>query len=338
MDLQRFRDEARAWLGQQAPRQPITDRAGDRPWGVGSDSVAVFPTCPPDEERDRVKAAAEWQRLKFDAGYGAITWPEEYGGAGLAPAFDAAFRAEERRFVTPEPTELFPVTIGLVAPTIAAHGSDDQKRRFIRPLLRTDLLACQLFSEPGAGSDLASLSCRAERDGRGWVLNGQKVWSSGATLARYGEAICRTDPSLPRHEGMTAFLVPLDADGVEVRPIRQMTGGASFNEIFLSDVRIPEDLRLGKVGDGWRVALTTLGFERSGGSQHGSPGGSFGRLVALARRAGVSEDPAIRQELVTAFTGTRLLAFVNDRVRGGARAGQPPGPRARSASCCGRGT
>jgi len=326
-DLAAFRAAARAWLECHAQPRP-TSAVGDGQdaWGLGSDSVAVFPTCSPDEERARVKAASEWQRLKFDAGYGALTWPPEHGGAGLAPAFERAFRSEERRFATPEPTELFPVTIGLVAPTIAAHGSVEQQRRFIRPLLRTDLLACQLFSEPGAGSDLASLSCRAERDGDGWVLNGQKVWSSGAGLADYGEAICRTDPALPRHQGLTAFLVPLDADGVEVRPIRQMTGGASFNEVFLTDVRIPDDLRLGKVGEGWRVALTTLGFERSGGTQHGSPGGSFRRLLALARHLGLNEDPTVRQDLAAVFTGTRLLGFVNDRVRAGARAGQPPGP------------
>ena len=308
----------------------------DERWGEGSDTVAVFPTLTPEEERERVKAASEWQRLKFDAGYGAISWAEEFGGAGLPGAFDRTFRSEERRFVTPEPTELFPVTMGLIAPTIGVHGRDDQKRRFIRPLLRTDLLACQLFSEPGAGSDLASLSCRAERDGQDWILNGQKVWTSGAGLAQLGEAICRTDPALPRHQGLTAFLVPLDSPGVDVRPIRQMTGGASFNEVFLTDVRIPDDLRLGAEGEGWRVALTTLGFERNGGSQHGSPGGSFRRLLDLARHLGVTDDPVVRQELARAFTGNRLLGMLNDRVRGAARAGQPPGPKARSANCCGR--
>ena len=325
-DLERFRAEARAWLKRNAEPKPAGDGDRHQPWGHGSDSVAVFPTASPTEERARVKAASEWQRLKFDAGYGAITWPEQYGGAGLPSAFERAFRAEEQRFATPEPTELFPVTIGLVAPTVAVHGTEEQRRRFIRPLLRTDFLACQLFSEPGAGSDLASLSCRAERDGDGWVLAGQKVWSSGATLAHYGEAICRTDPGLPRHQGLTAFLVPLDADGVEVRPIRQMTGGASFNEVFLSDVRIPDDLRLGGVGQGWKVALTTLGYERSGGSQHGSPGGSFRRLLALAHHLGLTGDPVVRQELARIFTATRLLGFVNDRVRSAARAGQPPGP------------
>jgi alkylation response protein AidB-like acyl-CoA dehydrogenase len=326
VDLERFRAEARAWLERHAERKAVSEHGDDRPWGSGSDSVAVFPTCSPEDERVRVKAASEWQRLKFDAGYGALAWPEEYGGAGLSPAFERAFRAEERRFTTPEPTELFPVTIGLVAPTIASHGSEELKRRFIRPLLRTDLLACQLFSEPGAGSDLASLSCRAERDGDGWVLNGQKVWSSGAGLAQFGEAICRTDAALPRHQGLTAFLVPLDGGGVEVRPIRQMTGGASFNEVFLTDVRIPDDLRLGAVGEGWRVALTTLGFERSGGSQHGSPGGSFRRLLALARHLDLTGDAVVRQELAAAYTGSRLLGFVNDRVRHSARAGHPPGP------------
>ncbi|HVW31035.1 MAG TPA: acyl-CoA dehydrogenase family protein [Acidimicrobiia bacterium] len=326
VDLERFREGARRWLDGQAERRPAPTGPETRRWGDGSDSVAVFPTADPAEERARAGAASEWQRRKFDAGYGAITWPPEFGGAGLTPAHERVFTAEERHFRTPEPSELFAVTIGLVAPTIAAHGTADQQRRFIRALLRTDLLACQLFSEPAAGSDLASVSCRAERDGDGWVLNGQKVWSSGAGLAHYGEAICRTDPALPRHRGLTAFLVPLDAGGVEVRPIRQMTGGASFNEVFLTDVRIPDDLRLGAVGDGWRVALTTLGFERSGGSRHGSPGGSFGQLVALARNLGVTGDPVVRQELARVFSAGRILAFLDARVRGAARAGQPPGP------------
>ena len=326
MDLERFRAEARAWLERHAEPKVVSEPDEDRAWGHGSESVAVFPTCSPEDERDRVKAASEWQRLKFDAGYGALTWPEEYGGAGRSPAFERAFRAEEHRFVTPEPTELFPVTIGLIAPTIAAHGTEEQKRRFLAPLLRTDLLACQLFSEPGAGSDLASVSCRAERDRDSWVLNGQKVWSSGAGLAQLGEAICRTDATLPRHQGLTAFLVPLDSEGVEVRPIRQMTGGASFNEVFLNDVRIPDDLRLGAVGEGWRVALTTLGFERSGGSQHGSPGGSFRRLLELAHHLDLTGDPVVRQELAAVYTASRLLGFVTDRVRHSARAGQTPGP------------
>src|SRR5207247_829157 len=137
----------------------------------------------------------------------------------------------------------------------------EQQAEFVAPLLRADQLGCQLFSEPGAGSDLASLACRAQRDGDEWVINGQKVWSSGAAYADFGEIICRTDPDLPKHRGMTAFIVPMDTPGLDVRPIRQMSGGASFNEVFLSDVRIPDSLRLGAQGDGWTVALTTLGFE-----------------------------------------------------------------------------
>jgi alkylation response protein AidB-like acyl-CoA dehydrogenase len=321
--LDAFRAEARAWLERHVQLRPPR---GEARWGEGSDSVAVFQTVSPDEERKRTEEARAWQRLKCDAGYGAISWPEAYGGRGLPGAYDKAFRAEERRFATPEPGELFSVTIGLIAPTINAHGTDALKDRFIPPLLRTDLLACQLFSEPGAGSDLASLSCRAERRGDGWILNGQKVWTSGATLADYGEAICRTDPAAPKHQGMTAFLVPLDAPGVEVRPIRQMTGGASFNEVFFTDVVVGDDLRLGEVGEGWRVALTTLGFERSGGSQHGSPGGSFRRLRELAEHLELTGDPLVRQELAELYTATRLLGFLNERVRSAARAGQPVGP------------
>jgi alkylation response protein AidB-like acyl-CoA dehydrogenase len=324
-ELEEFRADARAWLAVHAEPRSVNGRS-ERGWGVGSDSVAVFPTVDPVEERRRCQEASAWQRLKYDAGYGAISWPEEFGGRGLPGPYERAFRAEERRFATPEPGELFSVTIGLVAPTIRVHGSESLQRRFIPPLLRTDLLACQLFSEPGAGSDLASLSCRAERDGDGWVLSGQKVWTSGATVAQFGEAICRTDSTAAKHHGMTAFLVPLDAPGVEVRPIRQMTGGASFNEVFLSDVRIADDLRLGEVGEGWRVALTTLGFERNGGSQHGSPGGSFRRLRALAEHLDLAGDPVVRQELAAVYANTRILGFLNERVRGAVRAGQGVGP------------
>ena len=167
---------------------------------------------------------------------------------------------------------------------MATFGTEAQKARFLRPLRRAELLACQLFSEPGAGSDLAGLSCRAERDGDEWVVNGQKVWTSGAPHAAYGELIARTDPGAPKHKGLTAFLVPLDAPGVEIRPIRQMTGGASFSEVFFTDVRLGDDLRLGAAGDGWRVALTTLGFERShSGAARRRPGGSFEQLAAAAR-------------------------------------------------------
>jgi alkylation response protein AidB-like acyl-CoA dehydrogenase len=321
--LEEFRRAARHFLEANVSRR--AKRTGPADFGVGDDSVEVFPTLVESDERARLERVSSWQRLKFDAGFGAITWPEEYGGRGLPGRFEQAFRSEEAAFDTPEPTELFAVTVGLVAPTITVRGSDELRRRFIRKLLRTDLFACQLFSEPGAGSDLASVACRADRDGNGWVLNGQKVWTSGAQFASIGEAICRTNPSLPKHEGMTAFIVPMDAPGVEVRPIRQMTGGSSFNEVFLNDVRIPDANRLGAEGNGWQVARTTLGFERAS-SQHANPGGSFRRVLDLARHLGRTDDPVIRQELARVYIGSRLIKYTGLRVQAGMRNRQTPGP------------
>src|SRR5579884_293031 len=237
-DLGTFRRAARAWLRANAEPRP-SDAPGGQPWGAGSDSVAVFHNLSFEEEAAVLAANQAWQQAKDDAGWVGLDWPAAWGGAGLPAEYARAFAEEEAGFVTPPSAELFSVTVRLVAPTVATFGTPDQTGRFLRPLRRAEVLACQLFSEPGAGSDLAGLSCRAERDGDGWVVNGQKVWTSGAPHAAYGELIARTDRDVPKHRGLTAFLVPLDAPGVEIRPIRQMTGGSSFSEVFLADVRIP---------------------------------------------------------------------------------------------------
>ena len=326
MGLDDFVAAAEQWLaGHAEPRKMSNDDAAE--WRVGSDDVSVFHNLSFEEERDLLLAAQRWQQTKFDAGYGAITWPPEFGGAGLPAAFQRAFARAEAAFDTPKGHETFSVTVGLIAPTINVFGSPDQKSRFIRPLLRTDMLACQLFSEPGAGSDLASLTMRAERDGDHWVLNGQKVWSSGAQFSAWGEAICRTDPTAPKHHGLTAFMVPMDTAGIEVRPIRQMSGGSSFNEVFFTDVRVPDALRLGGVGDGWKVALTTLGFERdSSGSGDGRVGGSWRQAVALAQWLGRSHEPLVRQDLADLYTRARIAAVTGQRVAAAAKAGALPGP------------
>jgi alkylation response protein AidB-like acyl-CoA dehydrogenase len=225
------------------------------------------------------------------------------------------------------PMTPFGIGLGMVAPTILAHATDPVKDRYLRALYRGEFVACQLFSEPVAGSDLAGLQTRAERDGDEWVVNGQKVWTSGAPHAAYGELIARTDRDVPKHQGLTAFLVPLDLPGVEIRPIRQMSGGASFSEVFFSDVRIPDSLRLGGVGNGWRVALTTLGFERShSGSSRRRPGGSWEQLAAAARHFGRADDPLVRQGLVDVYIGATLLRLNAERVAAAARAGHAPGP------------
>ena len=318
--LEQWTEQARQWLAARlAPRERTT-----RTWGHGSDEVAVFHALSRDQEGQLIRDIMAWQQQKFDAGYGAITWPPEYGGAGLPGSYARAFRRAEAQFSTPGHHETPNVSVNLVGNTIRVAGSDAQRERFLRPLLRAEILACQLFSEPGAGSDLASVTTAAVRDGDDWVLSGQKVWSSGALFSDWGEIICRTDTTVPKHQGMTAFLLPMNLPGIEVRPIRQMTGGSSFNEVFLTDARIPDELRLGPVGGGWKVALTTLGFERGGGGE--SRGGTYRDVLALAQWLGVTSDPLVRQQLARLYCGHQAIALTARRAAARVRAGSPPGP------------
>jgi alkylation response protein AidB-like acyl-CoA dehydrogenase len=316
-----FAAAARDWLAARMPEAGPKQRA----WGEGSDDLSVFHRLSSAQERALLDRAMAWQQEKYDAGYGAITWSAEYGGAGLSAAHERAFNEVEAAFATPEGHETFAVTTHLVAPTVAIFGTPGQRARFVRRFLRAEELCCQLFSEPGAGSDLAGLATRAERDGDEWVINGQKIWSSGAQFASWGELIARTDPSVPKHAGMTAFLIPLDTPGVRIRPIRQMSGGSSFSEVFLTDVRIPDELRLGAVGQGWKVALTTLGFERGGSGERGV-GGSWERLLGLARWLGRTGDPVVRQQLASVYIHQRVRRMNAARAAAAAAAGQPPGP------------
>lgn len=316
--VEEFRDRARRWLSDNLERKSIDDRStGD---------VSVFHDLDRDSEARLLEAAMAWQRLKFDAGFGAITWPSELGGAGLSSHHEQAFLEEEAAFQVPEGHEAFSITLNLVAPTIGLLGTPDQQGRFVRRFLRTEELCCQLFSEPGAGSDLASLSTAAARHGEDWVINGQKVWTSGAQFARWGQLLARSNPDVPKHAGLTAFLVPMDAPGVEVRPIRQMAGGSSFNEVFFDDVRLTDDLRLGEIGDGWRVALTTLGFERGNAKGTKRTGGNWEQLLALARRLDATADPLHRQRLADVYVNHRIADFIAQRIAASSRAGQPPGP------------
>jgi len=319
--VETFAAAARSWLAARLPVAGLDNLS----WGEGSDDVSVFHRLSFSEEKALLERAMAWQQEKYDAGYGAISWPAESGGAGLTAAHEQAFNEAEADFAAPEGHETFAVTTHLVAPTIQIFGTPAQQSRFVRRFLRAEELCCQLFSEPGAGSDLAGLATKAVPDGDDWVINGQKVWSSGAQFADWGELIARTDPAVPKHAGMTAFLVPLGAPGVQIRPIKQMSGGSSFNEVFLSDVRVSDDLRLGAVGQGWKVALTTLGFER-GGSGNRGVGGSWERLVALARRLDRTGDPVVRQQLASVYTHQRIRQMNAARIAAATAAGQPPGP------------
>ena len=311
-DVASFRARAETWLEGRVARRAVVDDV-DKAWGQGEFSVTVFHDVPIDEERVFLAQYQSWNRERTAAGFGAITWPAEYGGAGLTKDHERVYAELEAAFDVPRDHEIVTVTTKLIAPTIEKFGTPDQRARWVRRFAHCEEFCCQLFSEPGAGSDLAGLSTKAVRDGDEWVLDGQKVWTSTARLSPWGFAICRTDTEVPKHAGMTAFIVPLDAPGVEVRPIRQMTGGASFNEVFLSGVRIADEMRIGEVGNGWKVALTILGYERES-SGHGRRGGGFDELLGLARHMGRSDDPVIRQEL------TRVYCAEKTREWGIARA------------------
>ncbi|MCU1358686.1 MAG: acyl-CoA dehydrogenase, partial [Acidimicrobiales bacterium] len=224
----------------------------------------------------------------------------------------------------------FGIGFGMVAPTMLAHGQPEVTA-YLDRMYSGELVGCQLFSEPGAGSDLAGLQTKAERDGDEWVVTGQKVWTSGAHYSDIGEIICRTDPDLPKHKGLTGFVVDMHAPGVTVRPLRQMTGGASFNEVFFDEVRVPDSHRLGDVNMGWTVALTTLMNERASIGGGGGGGGGLGlasatRLIEMMRHFDVSDHPVLRDELARLYTGYQVAKFTNMRAADKLKAGGLPGP------------
>ena len=306
-----------------------TAKAGEQKfvWGEGSDKVAMFEERDRDAELAALAAAQAWRAQRFDAGLGWITGPEEFGGRALTAAHQRVYDGLESKYEVPN-QGFFTIGLGMVAPTILAHGTDEAKEQYLRAMYRADLVACQLFSEPGAGSDLASLQMRADRDGDEWILNGQKVWTSGAQYSDLGEVIARTDADLPKHKGLTGFVVDMRAPGVEIRPLRQMTGGASFNEVFFADVRVPDRDRLGDVNNGWSVALTTLMNERAAiGAGGGSGGGGLlHRATELVRAMGVGGDPIVRQRLAQLHIQSRVNAYTNQRALDKIRGGQTPGP------------
>lgn len=328
--LDEFTREAKAWLEANAEYRTSGTDDKDLVWGEGDFSVSVFHSLTFEEEQALLDRGMAWIQKKAERGYHAITARTEYGGLGLPRAYARAFSKLESQFQTPTGHETLSVTVGLIAPTIDLFGTPEQKDEFVGRFMATRDLCCQLFSEPGAGSDLAALGCRADRDGDEWVLNGQKVWSSGAQFSAFGELIARSNVDAVKHKGMTAFIIPMDLPGIEIRPIKQMSGGSSFNEVFFNDVRIPDSMRLGPEGEGWKVALTTLGFERDhsgdGGGGGSRVGGSWRQLIATARAMGVTNDPVMRQELVKAYTHFRVEGFVNRRAADIRRSGATPGP------------
>ncbi len=319
--IDEFVEDSTAWLEANAlpPESQEVPEADDL-------DVAVFHNLTADKELEVLEELRRWNQQRAERGFHAIDWPVEYGGLGLSRGHARAYGRVARRFDPPTSHELFGVTTKLIASTIRVCGTEEQKKEFIPGLLRTDFWACQLFSEPGAGSDLAALATRVVPDGDEWVANGQKVWSSGAHFSQWGLLIARSDPDAPKHKGMTAFMVPLDTPGVEVRPIKQMSGGSSFGEVFFTDARIPDARRIGEVGEGWKVALTTLGFERdhsSSGSATSASGGTWEQLRETAEAAGVTGDAVIRDELMKVYIHSRVTAYLNRRAADLARSGTP---------------
>src|SRR5438067_4441266 len=269
---------------------------------------------------------------QYDVGLAWVHFPEGYGGLGVSPKLQRIVQERISAAGGPQPYMRNPIGHGMGAPTVVTHGSEKQKQRYLRPLFTGEEIWCQLFSEPGAGSDVASLSTRAVRDGDEWVVNGQKVWTTLAHLARWGMLVARTDAEQPKHKGLTYFVVDMHAPGVEVKPLRQITGEAEFNEVFFSDVRIPDSQRLGPVGEGWGVATTTLMNERAALSGAGSAsdqnvgGGAVDILVAEASRSGTCDEAVIRQRLVQAVVEGRVIKMTNLRSAAARKAGHQPGP------------
>jgi alkylation response protein AidB-like acyl-CoA dehydrogenase len=282
------------------------------------------------EVRSRADYEA-WYPVFGASGLVMPTWAREYGGLGVTPETAGAMRA----VLTPYNLRaLNPLGLNNTAAALFAYGTDEQKLRFLAPIVRNEEKWCQLFSEPGAGSDLASLATRAVRDGDEWVVTGQKVWTTWGQDADFAILLARTDPSRPKNKGITYFLVDMHQPGVDVRPLRHISGEVEFNEVFLDQARVPDFGRLGDVNDGWRVAGATLSSERqmvagagSGGS--GRVGGSgVDRLLTLAREHGQADDPLVRQRLAALWSEERIRAWTNARVASNLAAGQTPGPAA----------
>jgi alkylation response protein AidB-like acyl-CoA dehydrogenase len=316
-DIEAFRTEVRTWLKANA-----TLRSGDE------NPAALFTEH--SDEAAFVAEAKAWQRRLFDAGWAGITWPEEYGGRGLSQVHQIVWSQESARYDLP--TEIFSIGLGMGGPTVLTWGTPEQKERWLRPMLRGQEIWCQMFSEPNAGSDVAAVQTRAVPDGDEWVVNGQKVWTSGAHYSKWGMLLARSDPDVPKHKGLTYFVIDMEQDGVEARPLRQMTGGANFTEVFLTDARVPADGLIGATGMGWSVAITTLMNERTsigalGGIAGGSGSAAVERLVAsIADRTGVDPvaDETVRDRLAQIVIRARVLSYHSERIISALTKGEIP--------------
>ena len=305
-----FRAEARTFLDANAERKS---------------PGASFET--PDSVDELIIAAKAWQAKKAAAGFAGITQPEKYGGRGGTTLERVIYDQEEANYITP--IGVYEIGLGMCIPTMLAYATEDQKKRYAPPAFRGEEIWCQLFSEPQAGSDLANLRLRAEQDGDDWILNGQKIWTSGAHFCDYGVIVTRSDPSLPKHKGLTYFFLDMKSPGVECRPIHQISGASNFNEVFFTDVRVPDSQRLGKIGDGWRVSLTTLMNERLAIGERPPP--AFEEIFQLAKEIELEggmaiEDGGVREKLADWYVDGRGVTLTRFRSLTALSRGQDPGP------------
>ncbi len=280
-------------------------------------------------DAEGLRRAKEWQAKKADAGFAAITWPTQWGGRGGSQMQQVIYNQEEAEYSVPR--GVFEIGLGMCIPTMMTYGTPERLGRYVKPALRGEEIWCQLFSEPSAGSDLAGLRTRAERDGDDWVINGQKIWTSGAHFADFGIIVTRTDPNAPKHQGLTFFHLDMKAKGIEVRRIKQISGLSNFNEVFFTDVRVPDSQRLGKVGEGWKVSLTTLMNERLAVGD--APGPDFSDIFALTRSLELDDgpairNPAVREKLADWYVKTQGLKYTKFRTITALSRGETPGPEA----------
>ncbi len=304
-----FRSRVRAWHDIHA-----TVRSGDDLW-----SVPLY--VEPGRAEEYFNAGRAWQRRLFEHGWAGLTWPREYGGGGGEPWQARIFSEVAAGYE--EAPGFIGATIAMLGPTLLRHGTEDQKRRFLPGLLSGGLAFCQLFSEPGAGSDLAGLAARADRDGDEFVVNGQKVWNSQAQFCDWGFLLVRTDPGAPKHRGITFLLVDMATPGIETRPLVQMNGAAHFNEVFLTDVRIPVSNVVGEIGGGWGPARTVLLNESAFiGDRKGTT--VMSPLLELARRHSRLDDPVVRQRLADAWARERMQQWLGETIQNAVRRGEPP--------------
>jgi alkylation response protein AidB-like acyl-CoA dehydrogenase len=276
-----------------------------------------------------LQRAKAWQAKKSGAGFAGITWPKEWGGRGGSPIEQVIYNQEEAQYAVPR--GFFEIGLGMCIPTLATWGTPAQRERFAPPALSGEEIWCQLFSEPAAGSDLAGLRTRAEKRGDEWVINGQKIWTSGAHYSDYGILVTRSDPNVPKHKGLTFFFLSMKSPGIEIRPIKQISGHSHFNEVFFTDVRIPDSQRLGPVGAGWQVSLTTLMNERLAVGD--APGPDFREIFDLVRRLELEDGPAlknaaVRDRLAQWYVRTQGLKYTKFRTMTRLSRGETPGPEA----------